>query len=231
MPTYEQKLSMMERGFWLKCAIPSCPNPASRNYVGSCCSDKCFDIVRYANLKDNGKYYRTKRHRKKRAAAHRRWWRTEEGADLRERLVPMMSSMGVREKVAFSRKRTAKEQQAIGRYESPKGTYKEGHLIPYRNEFEEEAFKRIDANPTVVRWSYSELSVPYYQPGQVRKSFLFPDLLIEYSDGRKKVLDLKPDGYTADTLSEFQAMNGWCSEKGILYEVWTLESLAENVVR
>ncbi len=120
MPTYEQKLSMMERGLWLRCAIADCPNPANKNVEGTYCSTKCRLIVSTQNILANRPkpYYRTKRYRKWRSAENRRMWRGEVGKRMRETLIPLMSSMDVREKVAFSRKRTAKEKQAIGSYES-----------------------------------------------------------------------------------------------------------------
>lgn len=215
----------MERGYWLKCNNPSCDKPAFVNKIGSYCSNECRKPFVYETLKPYaGKWYRTKKYRKQKSAQHKRLWKGEMGEKIREKLIPLMSSLEVREKVAFSRKRTAKKLQAIGFYDSPKGLYGGNHLIPYRNEFEKEAFKRIDENPTVIRWTYSELSVPYNNNGEMRKSFLFPDMVIEYSDGRRKVLDLKPDGFAPESISEFQAMITWCSEKNLMYEVWTKES-------
>jgi len=222
--TKEEKLAMMLKGFWYKCALPDCPNPASRNEKGSFCSRK-HHITAIPPDNTGKKYRLNKKKRLKRSRIMKRMWKSPIGDRLREERTRRITGLAHRENMAYKKKLSHRKKQVIGLYESPKGTYQGSHSVPYRSEFAKEVYQRIDANPTIVHWEYLPIAVPYYKNGSEAKSFALPDIAVEYTDGRKKILDLQAEGYKAEKMLEFQALDNWCSTNGYLYEIWTKESL------
>ena len=68
--------------------------------------------------------------------------------------------------------------------------------IVFRSSYEFKAFRMLDLDPTVLKWSSEEIVVPYLSPVDGRIHRYFPDLYVEKKrpDGRvdKLMCEIKP---------------------------------------
>lgn len=113
-----------------------------------------------------------------------------------------------------------RNKKVIGTYESTKGVYESGNKIPYKSEAELDVFKRIDENPLIVRWTHSPFPIPYFKLGIDRESYTIPDILIEYKDMKRKLVDVRPEGFAESSFTQFQAIVNYCNNNNMTYEVW-----------
>jgi hypothetical protein len=84
--------------------------------------------------------------------------------------------------------------------------------------------ERLDVDPEVVNWWYEPFFIPYVanvRTKKVRK--YYPDFLIEYKDGKKCVVEIKPSRklYQARNVKKINAAVAFCAEKGLEFEVLT----------
>lgn len=119
--------------------------------------------------------------------------------------------------------------------------------VIYRSSWEEEAFKRLDLNPDVLRWCSEEIAIEYPKPnpqtGQLEQGFYFPDLFIvkQELDGKitRDLIEIKPYKQTIPPRSrkpsvrlqeEYQwlvnqhkwaAAEEWCKRYGINFRIMT----------
>ena len=68
--------------------------------------------------------------------------------------------------------------------------------VTYRSLWERACFTWCERNPKVVRWSSEEIIIPYYDAGRKRQRRYFMDLMIEFSDGKKIIVEVKPKKQT-----------------------------------
>jgi len=112
-----------------------------------------------------------------------------------------------------------------------KGHYKTGlHVSPkagdcnYRSGWEKSYCEHLDADPTVKTYAYEGIVVAYInniRSGKLRK--YFPDFLVEYTDGRKILVEIKPKK-RVDQLQvqkKLRAAEQWCLDHGATLEVVT----------
>jgi hypothetical protein len=117
--------------------------------------------------------------------------------------------------------------------------------VIYRSLWERQAFKWLDHNPKVSRWGSEIIVIPYYLETDSRVHRYFSDLYIEFADGTKKVIEIKPSGQTrppkkparktrrfiAESLtyikneSKWNAARQYCKKKGFIFEIWTEQTL------
>lgn len=107
------------------------------------------------------------------------------------------------------------------------GTYKStktGAEIKYRSGWELEYAKWLDANPDVKTYLYEGVVVAYVS--NVRSKHLsnyYPDFYIEYVDGRKELIEIKPKR-KVDQLKvqkKAAAAEQWSREHGAVFKILT----------
>ena len=112
-----------------------------------------------------------------------------------------------------------------------KGHYKTGtHTSPkagdcnYRSGWELEYMQYLDANSDVISYTYEQVIVAYIsniRSGKLRK--YFPDFLVEYSSGVKKLVEIKPKKRLdqVKVQKKLEAAKLWCEEHGAILEIVT----------
>lgn len=94
--------------------------------------------------------------------------------------------------------------------------------ITYRSLWERNAFRWLDENPEVKSWASEEFSIPYTHPIQGRRAKYFPDLFIEFTNGKVLIVEIKPDKQTREPVQ------GSRKSKRYLNEVATYAVNAEK---
>jgi hypothetical protein len=122
----------------------------------------------------------------------------------------------------------AKAERSGLKYSSTKGRYQSTNEIPARHEWDLKAFKSFDENPTIKAWYFLRLAVPYPRswipPGGLKTSaFTVADFEVEFNDGRKKIIVVRPDGVDMKYQKAFQSLDQYCVMNGYEFEYWTKE--------
>lgn len=94
----------------------------------------------------------------------------------------------------------------------------------YRSGWEQKYMVHLDENPDVVTWSYEKLVIEYVsnqKTKRVRK--YYPDFQVEYKDGKKVVVEIKPSRKLrqATVVKKIRAAMAWCTEHDVIYKVLT----------
>ena len=118
-----------------------------------------------------------------------------------------------------TKRRRRKKKYKTGVHNSTKAG-----LCKYRSGWELEYMKFLDSNVQVVSYSYEKVIVPYIsniRSGRIRR--YFPDFLIEYSDGRKVLVEIKPSNRLNKPINvkKLLAAKQWCKEHDVTLEVIT----------
>lgn len=98
---------------------------------------------------------------------------------------------------------------------------KNGRLLGYRSLLELEWYKLLELLPEVLRYFVETITIPYIWEGVSR--LYTPDLKIKYTDGSRRVVEIKPEGVWARTPKEqakWAAARVWCDSKHIDFQVW-----------
>ena len=98
----------------------------------------------------------------------------------------------------------------------------------YRSGWELALMGWFDVEPTVLRYSYESVRIPYLSNARSRKvrNYL-PDFLVELADGRRILVEVKPSkklGH-AQVKKKLAAAQSWCNEHGIALQVITEHDL------
>ena len=67
--------------------------------------------------------------------------------------------------------------------------------VKCRSLWERNICKFCDDNPNVIKWSFEEIIVPYFNPLDQKIHNYFPDFLIKFDDGKSKkswMVEVKP---------------------------------------
>lgn len=112
-----------------------------------------------------------------------------------------------------------------------KGRYQRGiHSSPiageckYRSGWEQKYMVYLDDNPDVASWSYEKLVIEYVSNKKTKKiRKYYPDFQIEYKDGRKVVVEIKPSRklQQATVVKKIRAAKEWCTEHDMIYKILT----------
>lgn len=133
-----------------------------------------------------------------------------------------------------------------GKYK-PKNTSKykgDINAITYRSSWEKAVLIWCDSNPKIVVWNSEEIIVPYIWDVDKKQHRYFVDFFIQFSDGRKVVVEIKPaketvvprkgkdqSRYITESLTYVKNQNKWdaarkfCASRGYEFEVWTEHTL------
>jgi hypothetical protein len=96
--------------------------------------------------------------------------------------------------------------------------------IEYRSGWEKEVCVFLDSEPSVKEYGYECLSIPYLSNPRTGKIRLyFPDFLITYADGTKKLVEVKRKDRLNNpkVLKKAKAAEIWAKANGATYEFWS----------
>lgn len=112
-----------------------------------------------------------------------------------------------------------------------KGKYHRGlHISPiageckYRSGWEQKFCIYLDSHPGVLTWSYEKTVIEYIsnkRTGKTRK--YYPDFLVEYRDGSKNVIEIKPKRKLTHitVIKKAEAARTWCMTHDATYILLT----------
>lgn len=129
-----------------------------------------------------------------------------------------------REKVSATRTKRMMEGAYAEWFDKGYVETEKGGGVGYRSSWERAAVEKLDKEERVVSFEYEPLRIPYRRGGSFR--FYIPDLLVRYYDGRKVLVEIKPDALVShgQNLAKFAAARKYCAENDMLFEVWTEKS-------
>jgi hypothetical protein len=118
------------------------------------------------------------------------------------------------------KKRRKKKKYKTGVHHSPKCATP----IEYRSGWEKEVCIFLDNDPNVVEYGYECVTIQYVsntRTGKIRT--YFPDFLVTYKDGTKKLIEVKRQDKLADpkVLKKAKAAEKWAEKENVAYEFWT----------
>jgi len=79
--------------------------------------------------------------------------------------------------------------------------------------------EKLDADPTVVKWMKRHgITIPWIDVQKHQRRY-WPDFIVEYSDGRKVILEIKdPSRLDTDEVKrKRKAAEIWCKRRGMEY--------------
>tara|TARA_B100000287_G_scaffold261920_2_gene246469 strand:+ start:59 stop:502 length:444 start_codon:yes stop_codon:yes gene_type:complete len=133
-----------------------------------------------------------------------------------------------------------------GRYKikNPKKYLGDANNVVYRSLWERNTFRWCENNPKVRAWNSEEVVIPYKSTVDRKLHRYFVDLLIEMTDGRVFLVEIKPKSQTvppkkrkrtkkyvnevltyAKNNDKWEAANAFANHKGWKFQVWTEETL------
>lgn len=94
----------------------------------------------------------------------------------------------------------------------------------YRSGWEASLMSWFDAEPSVLRYAYEAVAIPYVsnaRSGRVRR--YFPDFVVEFTDGRRVMVEVKPSKRVSqpNVQKKLAAARTWCLEHGVTLQVIT----------
>jgi hypothetical protein len=103
-----------------------------------------------------------------------------------------------------------------GHHDSPKV----GRIF-YRSTWEQTAYEILDKDDMVVNYKSEPFPIPYVFEEQDRN--YYPDIFIEYSDGKILLVEVKPSFRLLDeqVQAKIVAAETYCETMGIDFDVWT----------
>jgi hypothetical protein len=94
----------------------------------------------------------------------------------------------------------------------------------YESDLERRMMERLERDPNVLKWmKRHDVSIQWVD-GQGRKRHYKPDFLVQYSDGRIAVIEVKdPSRVDSDDVKRKRsAAEIWCKRRGIEYVIFTV---------
>ena len=108
-----------------------------------------------------------------------------------------------------------------GMYESAKSPF---NFERYESDMEREMMKKLDGDTEVAKWQKRHgVSIPWIDTDHRRRNYR-PDFLVEYTDGRKVLIEVKNPAMmdSPAVLRKESAAREWCRRRGMTYELATI---------
>jgi hypothetical protein len=102
---------------------------------------------------------------------------------------------------------------------------KNNKILHFRSGFECEFYKILEKKRDVARYSAESLVIEYHFQGGMHR--YYPDILVEYTNGKKQVWEIKPKNQTKlpKNLAKWQAANEYCRKRNMEFVVLTEKAL------
>jgi hypothetical protein len=100
-----------------------------------------------------------------------------------------------------------------------------GKKLHYRSGYELEVYKCLEQMPNVKRYDAEPFGIPYWFKGE--QHTYFPDLSVQFADGRVEVWEIKPSSQTSYEVNDakWTAADKWCEARGYHFEVKTEQGI------
>jgi hypothetical protein len=102
--------------------------------------------------------------------------------------------------------------------------------IKYRSSWELVVAKFLDYDDTVLKFEYENMKVPYISNRKTMKiRHYIPDFFVEYKDGRKVIIEVKPSNKLTQikVVKKAEAIRYWANSYDIEYVFWTEITIKE----
>jgi hypothetical protein len=135
-----------------------------------------------------------------------------------------MSETRTMKMIDGSLKSYGKNNHRCGDHESTKT----GRRHRYRSSWEHATMQHLDSSIDIISWNYECIRVPYYYENN--KRWYVPDFLVEYTDGRKEIWEIKPEAFVASRACQLksEAAVKFCETEGIsAYKILTRDVLVQ----
>lgn len=111
-----------------------------------------------------------------------------------------------------------KATRVHGFYENPR---KSSSPVYYRSLFELNAVLHLEKDENVVSYKFEPFRIEYTHEEKVRHYIV--DCLVEYHDGRKVIIEFKPNCHIGDAKNQakFSAASAYAISEGMAFEVWS----------
>ena len=97
----------------------------------------------------------------------------------------------------------------------------------FASSYEYRAFIRLDAEREVVWWSKNWKTVIYYDDSNGTRRKYYPDIVYFTASAEEHIVEVKPESmrHYGNNVAKEEAARQFCSERGIVFEIWTEEDL------
>lgn len=104
---------------------------------------------------------------------------------------------------------------------------KNNKQLHFRSGMECEFYKILEKRRDVVRYSAECLEIEYNFQGRTRR--YIPDILVEFTNGKKQLWEIKPKNQTKlpKNLAKWEAANNYCQKRNIEFIVLTERGLKQ----
>lgn len=117
--------------------------------------------------------------------------------------------------------------------------------VVYRSMWERQVFKWIEKNPDIVEWNSEDVVIPYTCATDKKRHRYFIDLYFKHKNGKKYLVEIKPDKETrppnpgrkktkryiseqltyAKNQSKWHAAAEFAKDNGVEFQVWTEKTI------
>ena len=97
----------------------------------------------------------------------------------------------------------------------------------YASSYEKRAMEILETNTSVRAYENCKFFINYTDPEKGKTHNYFPDIAVEYTNGSKKIIEVKPEYRLLDpkNLAKFSAAKEYCKQNNLEFEVWTEKDL------
>ena len=106
----------------------------------------------------------------------------------------------------------AESIKSIFKPSNPKKYMGDPNMIICRSTWERKFCQWCDKNTDIVRWASEEFSIPYVSPKDNRVHRYYPDFLIEKTDGKRYIVEVKPKKQTLPPVKKEKVTKAYINE-------------------
>lgn len=122
--------------------------------------------------------------------------------------------------------------------------------IVYRSSWEFKYMMQLDHDNKVLRWASEEFAIKYLSPKDKKFHRYFPDFFVEYKDGRKELIEVKPYAQCIPpkphknrrrllneimtyevNQSKWAYASEWCKQQNVTFKVLTEKQLFPKITK
>ena len=108
------------------------------------------------------------------------------------------------------------------KYKQPRDRYMNKHEFPeYRSSWEKKFMKWCDISSEVEYWTTEPFAIEYISPKDNKKHRYFPDFLVKFTNGIKRLIEIKPQSQWKDpvNIAKWKSAEKFCKLHGIEFVV------------